>query len=184
VPATLPSRALLSLPLLLISVVFARSNLANWSNHEDLVSLPRWPGDHTGTPGRRRFRAGEEEILMMLGEAEILYDFPRGHVRDLVRVAPQLRWVQASMTGAGEVAQKAGLQDTNVTVTTASEVYSGPLAEFAMMALLQHVKDLDHLRRDKAEKRWREAHTDTLYANPLCIVGIGNIGRAVATRAR
>jgi len=89
------------------------------------------------------------------------------------------------MAGAGEVAQKAGLQDTGVTVTTASGVYSGPLAEFAMMALLQqHVKDLDRLWRDRAEKRWREVHTDTLYAKPLCIVGIGNIGRAVATRAR
>jgi phosphoglycerate dehydrogenase-like enzyme len=120
----------------------------------------------------------------MLAQSEVLYDFPRGHVRDLIRVAPGLRWVQASMAGAGEVAEKAGLQDTDVVVTTASGVYSGPLAEFAMMALLQHVKSLDRLRRDKAEKRWREAHTDTLYGKTLCIVGMGNIGRAVAARAR
>jgi len=52
------------------------------------------------------------------------------------------------------------------------------------MALLTHVKDLDRLQRDKAEKRWREAHTDTLYGKTLCIVGMGNIGRAVAERAR
>ncbi len=151
---------------------------------EDLVPPPRWPGDHTGPPEWHRSGEGEKEFLAMLGEAEVLYDFPRGHVRDLVRVAPRLRWVQASMAGAGEVAQKAGLQDTGVTVTTASGVYSGPLAEFVMMALLQHVKDLDRLRRDKAEKRWREAHTDTLYGKTLCIVGMGNIGRAVAARAR
>jgi phosphoglycerate dehydrogenase-like enzyme len=151
---------------------------------EDLVPPPRWPGDHVGPPEWRRSEEGEKEFLAMLGEAEVLYDFPRGHVRDLVRVAPRLRWVQASMAGAGEVAEKAGLQDTDVVVTTASGVYSGPLAEFAMMALLQHVKDLDRLRRDKAEKRWREAHTDTLYGKTLCIVGMGNIGRAVAARAR
>ena len=151
---------------------------------EDLVPPPRWPGDHIGPPKWHRSREGEKEFLAMLREAEVLYDFPRGHVRDLVRVAPRLRWVQASMAGAGEVAQKAGLQDTGVTVTTASGVYSGPLAEFAMMALLQHVKDLDRLRRDKVEKRWREGHTDTLYGKTLCIVGMGNIGRAVAARAR
>jgi phosphoglycerate dehydrogenase-like enzyme len=63
-------------------------------------------------------------------------------------------------------------------------VYSGPLAEFVMMALLQHVKDLDRLRRDKAEKRWREAHTDTLSGKTVCVVGMGNIGRTVAERAR
>jgi glyoxylate/hydroxypyruvate reductase len=151
---------------------------------EDLVPPPRWPGDHAGPPEWHRSGEGEKEFLAMLGEGEVLYDFPRGHVGDLVRVAPRLRWVQASMAGAGEVAQKARLQDTGVTVTTASGVYSGPLAEFAMMALLQHVKDLDRLRRDKAEKRWREAHTDTLYGKTLCIVGMGNIGRAVAARAR
>lgn len=151
---------------------------------EDLVAPPRWPGDHVGFPEWRRSEEGEKEFLAMLGEAEVLYDFPRGHVRDLVRVAPRLRWVQASMAGAGEVAEKAGLQDKDVVVTTASGVYSGPLAEFALMALLQHVKDLDRLQRDKAEKRWREAHTDTLHGKTLCIVGMGNIGRAVAARAR
>jgi phosphoglycerate dehydrogenase-like enzyme len=151
---------------------------------EDLVPPPRWPGDHVGPPEWRRSEEDEKELLAMLGEAEVLYDFPRGHVRDLIRVAPGLRWVQASMAGAGEVARKAGLQDTDVVVTTASGVYSGPLAEFAMMALLQHVKDLDRLRRDKAEKRWREAHTDTLYGKTLCVVGMGNIGRAVAARAK
>ncbi|QIN80329.1 hypothetical protein GBA65_19410 [Rubrobacter marinus] len=120
----------------------------------------------------------------MLGEAEVLYDFPRGHVEDLLRVAPGLRWVQGSMAGAGEVAEKAGLLDSDVVVTTASGVYSGPLAEFVMMAFLQHAKDLDRLRRDKAEKRWREAHTQTLYGKTLCVVGMGSIGRAIAERAR
>jgi phosphoglycerate dehydrogenase-like enzyme len=151
---------------------------------EDLVPPPRWPGDHVGPPGWRRTPEGDREFLSMLERAEILYDFPRGHVKDLVRVAPRLRWVQASMAGAGEIAKRAGLQNTDVTITTASGVYSGPLAEFVMMALLAHVKDLDRLKRDKAEKRWREAYTETLHGKTLCIVGMGNIGRAVAKRAQ
>jgi phosphoglycerate dehydrogenase-like enzyme len=151
---------------------------------EDLVPPPRWPGDHVGPPGWRRTPEGEEEFLAMLAQAEVLYDFPRGHLEDLVRVAPELRWVQASMAGAGEIVDRAGLQNTNVVITTASGVYSGPLAEFVMMALLTHAKDLNRLRRDKAEKRWREAHTETLYGKTLCVIGLGNIGRAVAERAR
>lgn len=151
---------------------------------EDLVPPPRWQGDHAGPPEWRLAPEGDEKLLAMLQEAEILYDFPRGHVEDLVRVAPRLRWVQASMAGAGEVAERARLQATDVTVTTASGVYSGPLAEFVMMALLQHVKDLERLRRDKAEKRWRETYTQTLYGKILCVVGMGDIGRAIAFRAR
>jgi phosphoglycerate dehydrogenase-like enzyme len=69
-------------------------------------------------------------------------------------------------------------------VTTASGVYSGPLAEFVVMAMLQHAKNLDRLRRDKAEKAWRQTHTDTLEGKTLCIVGMGNIGRAIAERIR
>src|SRR3712207_6594925 len=151
---------------------------------EDLVPPPRWPGDHAGPEGWRRASGDEDEFLAMLAEAEVLFDFPRGHVRDLTEVAPNLRWLQASMAGAGEVAKKAGLLETDVVVTTASGVYSGPLAEFAIMALLQHAKNLDRLRRDKAEKAWRQTHTDTLEGKTLCIVGMGNIGRAIAERVR
>ena len=151
---------------------------------EDLVPPPRWPGDHAGPPGWRRTEEGEREFLGMLGEAEVLYDFPRGYVVDLLRVAPKLKWVQGSMAGAGEVAEKAGLLGSDVVVTTASGVYSGPLAEFVMMAILQHAKDLDRLREDKAQKRWCEAHTETLYGKTMCIVGMGSIGRAIAQRAR
>ena len=151
---------------------------------EDLVPPPRWPGDHAGPDDWRRSPEEDEELLAMLGEAEVLYDFPRGHVRALTVAAPNLRWLQASMAGAGEVAKKAGLLETDVVVTTASGVYSGPLAEFVVMAMLQHAKNLDRLRRDKAEKVWRQTYNDTLEGKTLCVVGMGNIGRAIAERVR
>jgi len=151
---------------------------------EDLVPPPRWPGDHAGPEEWERSPEEEQEFLGMLGEAEVLYDFPRGHVGDLVRVSPQLRWVQGSMAGAGEVAQKAGLGDTEIAVTTASGIYSGPLAEFVLMAMLQHAKELDRLRSDKAGKIWRQGSVGSLENKTLCVVGMGSIGRAIAGRAR
>ena len=69
-------------------------------------------------------------------------------------------------------------------VTTASGIYSGPLAEFVLMGMLQHVKDLDLLRGDKAEKVWRQGTTGTLERKTLCVVGMGSIGRAIAGRAQ
>lgn len=151
---------------------------------EDLVPPPRWEADHIGPADWRRTPEQEDEFIKMLAEAEILYDFPRGHVRDLLSVAPKLRWIQGSMAGAGEVAGKAGLLETDVTVTTASGVYSGPLAEFALMAMLQHAKRLNRLREEKAAKLWRQGISGTLETKTLCVVGLGNIGRAVAVRAR
>jgi len=151
---------------------------------EDLVPPPRWPGDHVGPEEWERTPENEETFLEMLGEAEVLYDFPRGHVTDLVQVAPKLGWVQGSMAGAGEVAEKAGLGETDVVVTTASGIYSGPLAEFVLMAMLQHAKQLDHLRKDKAERAWRQGAVGGLERKTLCVIGMGSIGRAIATRAR
>jgi phosphoglycerate dehydrogenase-like enzyme len=151
---------------------------------EDLVPPPRWPGDHVGPEEWERTPEDEEAFLKVLGEAEVLYDFPRGHVKDLVEVAPNLRWVQGSMAGAGELAEKAGLGETDVVVTTASGIYSGPLAEFVLMAMLQHAKGLDSLRRDKAERVWRQGAVESLERKTLCVVGMGNIGRAIAARAR
>ncbi len=151
----------------------------------DLVPPPRWEGDHNGPEVWERTPEEEEEFLGMLAEAEVLYDFPRGHVRDLMEVAPKLRWVQGSMAGAGEVARAAGLLDRDeVVVTTASGIYSGPLAEFVLMGMLQHVKGLDLLRRDKATRTWRQGTTGTLERKTLCVVGTGSIGRAIADRAR
>lgn len=150
----------------------------------ELVPPPRWEGDHNGPEGWSRTAEEEEEFLGMLAEAEVLYDFPRGHVEDLTEVAPRLGWVQGSMAGAGEVARKAGLLGTDITVTTARGIYSGPLAEFVLMGMLQHVKDLDLLREDKAKKAWRQGTTGTLERKTLCVVGTGSIGSAVADRAR
>jgi phosphoglycerate dehydrogenase-like enzyme len=151
---------------------------------EDLVPPPRWPGDHAGPEEWERTPEEEGEFLAMVGEAEVLYDFPRGHVEDLVEVAPRLRWVHGSMAGAGEVAQKAGLGESDVLVTTASGIYSGPLAEFVLMAMLQHAKELDNLRDDKAGRVWRQGAVGTLENKTLCVVGMGSIGRAIAGRAR
>ena len=87
---------------------------------DDLVPPPRWPGDHVGPPGWRRSEQDEEEFLALLKEAEVLYDFPRGHVKDLLQVAPKLRWIQASFAGAGDIIERAGLQNTDVVATRAS----------------------------------------------------------------
>jgi phosphoglycerate dehydrogenase-like enzyme len=151
---------------------------------EDLVPPPRWEGDHAGPEDWNRSPEEDEEFLGMLAEAEVLYDFPRGHVEDLMEVAPKLRWVQGSMAGAGEVARAAGLAENGVVVTTAGGVYSGPLAEFVLMGMLQHVKDLDLLRKDRASKTWRQGINGTLERKTLCVVGTGSIGRAIADRAR
>lgn len=150
----------------------------------DLVPPPRWPGDVVGEAGWRRTPEQNEEFLSMLSEAEVLLDFPKGLEGDLTKISPKLRWVQGGMAGAGPVARNAGLLDTNVVVTTASGVFSNPLAEFVLGGMLHHAKDFERLRERKAAKSWNEEQTGTLEGKTLCIIGTGSIGRAISERAK
>ncbi|BBL80067.1 2-hydroxyacid dehydrogenase [Rubrobacter xylanophilus] len=150
---------------------------------EELVPPPRWEGDLVGEPGWRLNPEKERELLGLLAGAEVLLDFPRIQ-RPLPEVAHGLRWVQGSMAGAGPVAARAGLLDTDVVITTASGVFSGPLAEFVLGGMLHHAKDFERLRKNRLARRWSEEPTGTLEGKTLCIVGMGSIGRAIAGRAR
>jgi len=150
---------------------------------EELVPPPRWEGDLVGEPGWRPGPEEERELLELLAGAEVLLDFPKIR-RPLPEVAPRLRWVQGSMAGAGPVAARAGLLDTDVAITTASGVFSNPLAEFVLGGMLHHAKDFERLRRNRLARRWSEEPTGTLEGKTLCIVGMGSIGRAIAARAK
>ncbi|MGI8541241.1 MAG: D-2-hydroxyacid dehydrogenase [Rubrobacteraceae bacterium] len=149
-----------------------------------LVQPPRWEGDVVGEADWRRTDAQNEEFLGLLSDAEILLDFPRGLPKPLLEAAPNVRWIQGGMAGAGPVAKNAGLLETDVVVTTASGVFSNPLAEFVLGGMLSHAKDFERLRKRKESKTWSEEETGTLEGKTLCIIGTGGIGRAISERAK
>src|SRR5437867_13419728 len=64
----------------------------------DLLPRPRYVSDHAGAP-KKRTPEQEARFLEMLGRAEVLFDFPSGHYRDLPAVAPRLRWLQSQSAG-------------------------------------------------------------------------------------
>ena len=136
---------------------------------EDLVPPPRWPGDHAGPEEWERTPEGEEAFLKMLGEAEVLYDFPRGHVGDLVEVAPRLSWVQGSMAGAGEVVEKAGLGEADIVVTTASGIYWG--ADFSALGRAPTAST-----RPPAPRQFRKGLAAGATGTPRCGSGFASWG--------
>src|SRR2546422_359564 len=49
----------------------------------DLLPRPRYRSDHTGGPTTTRTPEQEARFLEMLQRADVVFDFPSGHVRDL-----------------------------------------------------------------------------------------------------
>lgn len=152
----------------------------------DLLPPTRYVADHDGDPafnltGEQQARWGEH-----LATADVLWGFPAvaADGPGLLDLVPRLKWVQTTSAGVGPKVKELGLDSSDVIVTTASGVHAEPLAEFAFMALLIHVKELARIQRDQGEKRWERFCSDELDGKTLAIIGPGRIGRQVAKVAK
>lgn len=148
----------------------------------DLLPPMRYGADHYGAadfklPAEQRARRDQ-----YLSKANILWDFPVVEPGGLgvLDLAPNLTWIQTSSAGVGPRVKALGLDTSDVIITTASGVHAEPLAEFAFMAMLMHVKEQARIRRDQQARHWERYCSDELSGKTLAIVGPGRIGRQVA----
>lgn len=151
----------------------------------------RYLGDHHGAPARERTDQEREAFFDYLADAEIVYGIPELQPSGLSRLVSRnerLRWVHAVQAGAGAMVLAADLsphQLERVTVTTSAGVHASSLAEFAVFGMLAGSQDLVRLRRDQEAHVWPERRATRQLNGATClIVGAGEIGTAIAYRAR
>ncbi|HEV7712566.1 MAG TPA: D-2-hydroxyacid dehydrogenase [Asanoa sp.] len=144
----------------------------------DLVPVPRYASDHTGTP-RQLTGAEQDRWDKALAAADVAFDFDWQAPADLPTRAPRLRWIQATSAGIGAFVQRTGLDRTDLTFTTAAGIHATPLAEFAVLGALHFVKGVPHLRAQQNEHRWQRYTTAQLAGRTVTVVGLGGIGRRV-----
>ncbi len=149
--------------------------------HDPALLPPiRYVADHKGAPFQR---TPEQQAAWqaLLAQATILWDLPAA--ADLPYLSG-LRWVQATSTGVGPAVARLGLAERGVLVTTARGVHAGPLAEWVFMALLSHVRGLDHLRAEQRAHQWERFCGDDLAGRTLVLLGAGDLARGCARVAR
>ena len=155
----------------------------------DLLPAPRYPADHHGEEGFERTPEQEDRFTALVAGAEVLFGIPAESPERLawaVRVAPGLRFVQATAAGAGQQVRHADLtadELERVMISSASGVHAVPLAEWSIFGLLAFAKGLPRLRRDALQRRWDHYPTTELRGQTLLVVGIGAIGLEVARLA-
>ena len=152
----------------------------------DLLPPIRYNADHKGVEGFQRSPAQEQQWRQHLADADILWDFPVASIDgpDGLRVAPNVRWVQTTSSGVGQLIKDLGLQGSEILVTTARGVHAGPLAEFVFMALLNHYRNLPHLQAEKDNRHWARYCGDGLEGKTLAVIGAGRVGRRVLEMGR
>lgn len=152
----------------------------------ELLPPTRYVADHNGVDGFALNDVQMQEWTSLLAQADVLWDFPLFMPAGLTfaEAAPNVRWIQTTSAGVGPRAKKLGLDQTDVTITTASGVHAGPLAEYAFMAMLMHVKGLANIQRDQQARNWERYCSDELDGKTLAVIGPGRIGRQVAKIGR
>ena len=97
--------------------------------------------------------------------------------------APRVRWVHIGWAGL-DGALFPALVDSAVPVTNARGVFSGSLSEFVLASILFFAKDLRRLLASQAAGRWAPFEVEEIAGRSVGILGFGDIGRAVAERAK
>ena len=67
--------------------------------------------------------------------------------------------------------------ESKVTLTNGSGVFSAPLGEFALAAMLYFAKDFPRMRRNQIAGRWEPFDVLRLAGQTVGIVGYGDIGK-------
>ncbi|MFZ0662620.1 MAG: D-2-hydroxyacid dehydrogenase [Acidobacteriaceae bacterium] len=114
-------------------------------------------------------------ILQWSGTREML--------REAFAECKNLRWIHSRFAGL-DSQMFPELVNSDVVVTNGKGVYSDALGEFALAAILYFAKDIPRLRRNQAAHAWARFEMERIAGRTVGIVGYGDIGRAVATRAR
>jgi phosphoglycerate dehydrogenase-like enzyme len=118
-----------------------------------------------------------------LGRAAVTYGLPPvDHLGDMTT----LRWVQLISAGVPRDLCRAA-HARGLTVTNLAGLYGPTIAEHALALTTVLARNLHVVLRNQAQRRWERDVANTmwdLHGRTLAVVGLGNIGRAIARLAR
>jgi phosphoglycerate dehydrogenase-like enzyme len=153
--------------------------LANPTDPE-LALLQELPAETTlavGNSPEAFARAAPEAdaILIWSGSGELL--------RQVFPMCPRVRWVHSRAAGMDGLLFPE-LVESSVPVSNGSGVFSPPLGEFALAAILYFAKDFRRMIHSQEAGVWDQFDMPEIAGRTVGIAGYGDIGRAVAARVR
>ncbi len=159
--------------------IVLRLALPDWARAQLEAAWPE--ARFVACPGDQGLEAHLPDVEALIGGMQLS--------PETVRAAPRLRWVQALGVGVDGFLDPV-LAERGIAVANGRGVNVVQLAEHAMMLMLTFARGMPELTRRQAVADWRPSaapHLPTLFelsGSRLCLIGYGEIGRAVAQRAR
>ena len=127
----------------------------------------------------------KEDVLAAMADADALVCWTLSE--DDLAAATRLKWVHRCAAGVEEFLTPAFL-DRDLILTNSSGVHASNISEHVLGMMLGFARDFPALARAQAKHEWRQqerlGRVFELGGQTLLIIGYGQIGRALATRAK
>lgn len=118
-------------------------------------------------------------------EAGVIFSWTLSHelLRQVLPMAPRVRWIHTRAAGIDRLLFPE-LIGSPAVLTNGSGVFSPSLGEWVLGAILYFAKDFRRLIGSQMAARWDPFDVAEISGQTLGIIGYGDIGRAIATRAK
>ena len=157
-------------------------------NHMKLLIIRSWDGNllaelKTTFPQVQFVATSEpDEILREISDAEVVFG---GITREAFLAAKRLKWIQNSGAGVDRLAPIAELAESDVIVTNTRGAHAATIAEHTFGLLISLTRNLPQSFQAQRDHNWHVRFDQPmvgLTGLTLGMVGLGNIGRAIAKR--
>jgi D-3-phosphoglycerate dehydrogenase len=132
---------------------------------------------------RVRERLSEEELLPVVGTIDGAICGDDRFTDRVMRQAPRLRVISKWGTGIDSIDLDAAAR-LGIRVCNTPNAFTDPVADSAIGYMLCFARHIPWMDRDIRRGRWAKPEAMSLGECTLGLIGVGNIGRAVARRAR
>jgi D-2-hydroxyacid dehydrogenase (NADP+) len=128
-----------------------------------------------------RMTTTAEGFVEAAHDAEIIF-LSRKYARSMVLGAQHLKWLHLGGTGIDRLRPLSDL-DPEVIITHTPGLNAEMIADYVICVILMLIWDFPRLIWNKSERRWERWLVDRVGDKTLALIGLGNIGRAVARKA-
>lgn len=128
-----------------------------------------------------RIETTAEEFAMAARDADIICT-ARKYSRSMVLGARRLKWLHVGGTGIDRLRPLSDL-DPELIITNTPGLNAEMIADYVICVILMLTWDFPQLVRNQLERLWERWPVDRVQGKVLALIGVGNIGRSVASRA-
>ena len=118
-----------------------------------------------------------------LSECDVILTLGMRDDLAVLKYAPKVKWVHSLSVGI-EAMLKSNFQNSNITVTNSKGCTAIPIAEHTLAMILTFARGIPTMINNKRERVWGLIPTIDLSSITVGIIGYGEIGVAIAERAK